>query len=164
MKRYFRPMAYSSIVVLAALALFGGESPADTTTVEAAPVRTTTAPIARAQRKSELPTLHERESDAFPAALFAADAAPPTPAPAPAAPAAPVAAAPADLKVLGWMQSGSVPHVFVEWNDTSYTLKRTEMVEDLYRFDEIGGGFANFTYMPTGESRRYAVSDPALLE
>jgi len=62
------------------------------------------------------------------------------------------------------MQSGLVPYVFVEWSGASYTLKRSEIVEDLYRFEEIGGGFASFTYLPTGESRRYAVSDPALLE
>lgn len=163
MKRYLRPIAYSTIVVLAALALFGGQAPADTATVEAVEARPR-SPVARAERKSELPAVREREDDAFPVALFTADAALPAPAVVSPAPAAPVSNAPADLKVLGWMQSGSVPHVFVEWSDTSYTLKQTDTIENLYRFDEIGGGFANFTYLPTGESRRYAVSDPALLE
>lgn len=166
MKRHFRPIAYSLIAVLAALALFGGESPADTTVVAPARVHASKE-NARAERAPEgqLPSLRQRGSDAFPAALFAADAiVPAPPAIAPPAPALPVEAASADLKVLGWMQSGAVPFVFVEWNGTSYTLRQTEMVEEQYRFDEIGGGFASFTYLPTGESRRYAVSDPALME
>ncbi|UTA52656.1 hypothetical protein L3D22_09570 [Lysobacter soli] len=166
MRRHFRAIAYSLIAVLAALALFGGESPADTTV--AAPVRVhANKSNARAERapEGELPSLRQRGSEAFPVALFAADAMVPTaPAIAPPAPAPPIEAPSADLKVLGWMQSGAVPFVFVEWNGTSYTLRQTEIVEEQYRFDEIGGGFASFTYLPTGESRRYAVSDPALME
>jgi len=169
-KRWFRPIAYSTIVGLAALALFGGESPADTAPAgtasasQVAPVvQRPRGQVGERRRVQALPLVRQRDGDAFPAALFAADALP-SPPPAPTAPVAPTEAPPADLKVLGWMQSGQVPFVFVEWNGTSYTLQRSELVEDAYRFDEIGGGFASFTYLPTGESRRYAVSDPALLE
>jgi hypothetical protein len=164
-KRHFRPIAYSLIAGLAALALFGGESPADTTVIAPAHANAR-APVKQVEQPArELPSLRERGSDAFPAGLFAADAtAPAAPPVSSPAPAMPVEAVPADLKVLGWMQSGTVPFVFVEWNGTSYTLRQTEMVEEQYRFDEIGGGFASFTYLPPGESRRYAVSDPALME
>jgi hypothetical protein len=88
---------------------------------------------------------------------------PPPPPPAPAS-SAPQAAPIPDIKVLGWMQSDTGPDVFVEWNGESHTLKPAESVGDAYRFDRIDAGLAEFTYLPTGESRRYPVSDPALLD
>lgn len=159
MKRWFRPLAYSVILALGLLAIFGGKAPADTSAPDrGSPRRTAVAPA----HGQPLPTLHQRDQAVFPAALFAVDPAPPLPPPQPPEPAPPPA--PAEVKVLGWMMSESVPYVFVEWNDASYTLKREESVGDVYRFDDIGGGFADFTYLPTGEGRRYAVRDPALLE
>jgi len=167
MKRWFRPLAYAVILMLAALAVFGG-SPADPS-VEAAALPAPVAARADAHRPSPTPdaattpAVAARDDAGFDTELFAA-----APRPAPAAEAAvvaPVAAeAPADLKILGWMLSGSMPYVFVELKGENYTLSPSQTAEELYRFDKIGGGFAEFTHLPTGQTRQYAVSDPAVVE
>ncbi len=89
------------------------------------------------------------------------------PAMAPVAPLPVAEAAPApadDIRVLGWMSSDAGPLVFVEYRGQNYSLAPTQAVEETYRFDKIGGGLAEFTYLPTGESRQFTVSDPALIE
>ena len=163
MKRWFRPVAYSSIAVLALMAIFGGKAPADVAVVAAS--RTGARPAhARAEREAQPHTaLRDRRGQRLSAALFAAPA-PPSPSPAPVQAPAPVAAPPPDIKVLGWMQSETGPSVFVEWNGENYSLKPTESVDNGYRLDRVEAGFAYFTYVPTGDSRRYAVRDPALIE
>jgi hypothetical protein len=162
MKRWFRPVAWSIILVLLALALFGGERPESSSAVAVvAPVRRPprSAPVAPA-RAEALPG-----RSAISAALFEADtvveAAPaPAVAVAPASPAAVVS----DLKVLGWMQSGGETLVFVEYAGQTYTLSPQQVAAGAYRFERIGAGQASFTFLPTGEARQYAVSDPAVLE
>ncbi|NZA25161.1 hypothetical protein H0E84_02090 [Luteimonas sp. SJ-92] len=141
------------------LALFGEQAPTGTGESGVVPQLRAATP---AEREQTLPEIGQRDAGSFPVGLFPLDLAPPPPPSRPPEPPPPPA--PAEIKVLGWMMSGSVPHVFVEWNDVNYTLMREEAVEDVYRFDGIGGGFAEFTYLPTGEGRRYSVRDPALLE
>lgn len=163
MKRYFRPLSYSVIAVLAALAIFG-EAPADLPhAVE--PSRRATEPQSASSSARTLPLIEDRPELALSSNLFGID---PERAPAPAQVMLPPveAAPPAEILVLGWMLSGSgtKPQVFVSWNNDHYTLSPSESVGDTYRFDQIGGGFADFTYLPTGEPRQYAVSDPAVIE
>jgi hypothetical protein len=58
------------------------------------------------------------------------------------------------------MLSESAPYAFVEWDGTSYSLMPEQTVEDVFRFDSISDGLANFTYLPTGETRQYPVNNP----
>jgi hypothetical protein len=62
------------------------------------------------------------------------------------------------------MLADAAPTVFVAYGNENYTLAPAQSVQGIYRFDKIGGGQAVFTYLPTGETRQYAVSDPALSE
>ena len=161
MKRWFRPVAYSIVLALLGLAVFGGSAPADgadEAIVQPAPQR-----AARdAQAPVAIDPVRERRiawsANLFGVAPRPVEAAPPPVEVPPTPPAIP------DIKVLGWMLSESVPHVFVAWGEESYTLKPSEAVGEAYRFDRIDAGFADFTYLPSGETRRYTVSDPALLE
>lgn len=161
MKRYARPVLYGVIVVLALLALMA-ERPVDASRV--AVVQAVSRPAAARTASPAQFTLHERRAGAFNGALFNAPRAAPvveTPVQIELPPSAPPVP---DLKILGWMQAAGGPHVFVELNGESHTLTPGQSVGDLYRFDAVGGGFADFTLLSTGESRRYAVTDPALLD
>jgi hypothetical protein len=165
MKRWFRPLAYSIIAVLAAVAVFGGKAPADASIVEPASAHRDARPSRRATgtvAPSPLTTVRARRPG-LPTDLFVVDRPAPPPTTAPEI-VAPVTAPTPEIKVLGWMQSESGPFVFVQWNNESYTLKPTESVDAAYRFDRVEAGFADFTYLPTGESRRYTVRDPALFD
>ncbi|EIL98059.1 hypothetical protein RHOFW104T7_15320 [Rhodanobacter thiooxydans] len=162
MKRWFRPVAYSTILILLAVAIFGRPA-VPSASVAALPARVAHRAEAAVRPASRAPVLHVRSEEALAASLFdtavqtVAEEAPPaveTIAPAPSA----------DLKILGWMQADATPTVFVAYGNENYTLTPTQSVKDVYRFDKIGGGQAVFTYLPTGEARQYAVSDPALSE
>lgn len=161
MKRWFRPVAWSIILVLLALAVFGGKRPESSAAVVVAPTHRSlrSAPIAAA-RADALPG-----RSAISTVLFQADAV------VEAAPARVASTAPpsseavvSDLKVLGWMQSGGETLVFVEYAGQTYTLSPLQVAGSAYRFEQIGAGQATFTFLPTGEARQYAVSDPAVLE
>jgi len=60
--------------------------------------------------------------------------------------------------------SGGDPMIFVEYAGETYTLSPRQVAGGAYRFEKIGAGQAEFTFLPTGEARQYAVSDPAVLE
>lgn len=160
MKKYVRLLAYCVIVVLLALAVFNRESPQAFEIVEAS--RPNAGPASRPAPPPGRAEMTKRHDSALSPQLFSSPAKAPVPGPAPfeAIPVAP----PADIKVLGWMLSETVPYVFVEWQNESYTLSPTQSAGETYRFDRIGGGFADFTYLPTGATRQYVVSDPALTE
>lgn len=164
MKRWFRPVAYSLVLGLAWLAIFGDApadvpvaAPADVATLHAMPAAGDLDPRATA------PAILKRRGGAWAPTLFAVSHKAVV-AVAPVEMMAPPPAPLADIKILGWMQTEAQPHVFIEWNSESYTLTPTQSADEVYRFDGIGGGIANFTYLPTGETRTYAVSDPALIE
>lgn len=169
MKRWFRPVAYSTILALVGLAVFGRSG------AEPEPVVAAVRPAAHGPSSPRAPlssmaapadSLVKPRSDAvFADALFFAAHVGPAiaaSAPVPVAEAAP--APPEELKVLGWMLSDTGPLVFVEYRGQSYSLAPTQAVDETYRFDKIGGGLAEFTYLPTGDSRQFTVSDPALIE
>jgi hypothetical protein len=78
--------------------------------------------------------------------------------------AAPVEAPVPEIKVLGWLESDGVPQVFVEFGGDTAALTPGQMAGDVYRFDAIGAGKARFTYLPTGATREFEVSDPATSE
>ena len=161
MKRWFRPVAYSTIVILAVLAIFGGAPAEEAVAASVQPDRMST----RAARPvaTELPVVVARLDESFAPELFVAPER--HVAVAPAALSAPVTTpAPPELKVLGWMISGSIPYVFVEVGGENYTLSMEQPVAGDYRFDRIGGGVVDFSYLPTGQGRQYAVSDPAVIE
>ncbi|KAF1722239.1 hypothetical protein [Pseudoxanthomonas wuyuanensis] len=109
-----------------------------------------------------LPSLVERGGQAMPRDLFTAPAPPPPPAvvEAPSAPPPP----PAEVLILGWMLTDAVPYVFVEWEKESYTLQPNEVVADLYRFEGISEGFAQFTFLLDGTTRQYPVSSVTMSE
>lgn len=163
MKRWFRPIAYSIILILVGLAVFS--KPPPTVGAEnggAAHDAATRPSLAAPATPLATAALRPRSNEELATGLFAASrAAPP---PVPAAPAPVAADPPKDLKILGWMQSDAVPYVFVEYNGESYTLSPTQTVDDVYRFDKIGNGLAEFTYLPTNQPRQYTVSDPTVLE
>lgn len=164
MKRWFRPVVYSLVLALALLAILG-EAPADIPIAAPAGVPALRARIVPSDvdAPARPPMVLERSNGAFAPALFAVERkAAPVVAPVPMVALQP--APPADIKILGWMQAGALPHVFIEWNGESYTLTPTQSVGEMYRFEKIGDGSADFTFLPTGETRRYAVSDPALIE
>lgn len=166
MKRWFRPAAYTVILMLIALAVLGESPSVDPVHATVLPVQVARAPrLAKPQstQSLETPAVRDRSDAAFTPALFAAAPRPAAPvvvlsAPMPA-PQAPVA----ELKVLGWMQTESGPYAFVELGGESYTLTPGQ-IQEPYRFNKIGGGFAEFTHMPTGTTRQYAVRDPAVIE
>ena len=160
MKKYGRPLGYCVIVVLLALALFNRKSPQAFEIVEAS--RPNAGSASRPAPPPERAEMTKRLNPALSLQLFSSPAKAPAPVPAPfeAIPVTP----PADIKVLGWMLSEAVPYVFVEWQNESYTLSPAQSAGETYRFDRIGGGFADFTYLPTGATRQYVVSDPALTE
>lgn len=161
MKHWFRPAAYSTIVILAALAVFGGAPTEEAVAASVQPDRVST----RAARPvaTEPPVVRARLDESFAPALFVA--------PERQLPVAPVVLsvpvttpAPPELKMLGWMMSNSVPYVFVEVGGESYTLSPAQPIAGDYRFDRIGDGMVDFSYLPTGQGRQYAVSDPAVIE
>lgn len=162
MKRWFRPVAYSIIAVLALLALFG-KPPAKPDTV-AATSRAVPAGTAAERRNASGPVANAgiagQRDDRLDPDLFGA----PTPAQVVTAPTPDVAAPIVELKVLGWMTIDDAPVVFVQYNGENYTLSPGQTVEDVYRFDKIGGGSAEFTHLPTGQPRQYPVSDPTVLD
>jgi len=158
-KKYFRPVAYSIIVLLVALAMFA-KNPPEAGQVEHSP-GTVGSPRALAADAHSPFLVQRSDQDPAPALFSVAKKAPPSvPVAAPVATEAP----PPDIKILGWMMSESVPHVFVDWKNESYTLTPGESLDGIFRFEKIGAGFADFIYLPTGETRRYTVSDPALIE
>lgn len=160
MKKYARPLGYCVIVVLLALAVFNRKSPQAFEIVEAS--RPDAGSASRSAPPSERAEMIRRRNSSLSLQLFSSPAKAPVP-PPPSFEAIPVAP-PADIKVLGWMLSEAVPYVFVEWQNESYTLSPAQSAGETYRFDRIGGGFADFTYLPTGATRQYVVSDPALTE
>lgn len=163
MKRWFRPLAYSTILVLLAVAILGRPAAAPDDAV-VLPTRV----VHRVEAKTDsanVPAsrLRVRDKQAWAAGLFHATEQPIPEQVAPVTETAPPAA-PADLKILGWMLADTTPTVFVAYGKENYTLTPAQSVQDVYRFDKIGGGQAVFTYLPTGETRQYEVSDPALSE
>lgn len=162
MKRWFRPVAYSTIALLSVLALWGG---GQTEVAVAAPMQPErTSARSAGTVPPELPVVQARVDESFASELFVA--------PERTAPAAPVelstpvmaSSAPPELKMLGWMMSDSVPYVFVEVGGTSYTLSPGEPEAGDYRFESIGAGVVDFVYLPTGQTHQYAISDPAVVE
>lgn len=155
MKRWFRPVAYSIIALLAVLAVFG-----DGTSVEAETATpATTVALAVPAPVEPLPAIRERKPAAFPIELFATEQAVLAPVSV-VPPSVSTPPPPAEIKVLGWMVSEAVPYAFIEWKGASHTLALNEAVEDTFRFDAVGGGLASFTHLPTGEVRQYPVSNP----
>lgn len=67
----------------------------------------------------------------------------------------------AEVIVLGWMQSGSTPHVFVEWRGENHALRPSQELDGTYRFEGIAQGMAEFTYLPEQTARLYRVGDLA---
>jgi hypothetical protein len=108
-----------------------------------------------------LPALRARGDATFAPDLFTA---PPPPPPAPVEEAAPVEAPIPELKVLGWLEAGGEPQVFVELGGETSALTPGQLAGDAFRFDSLGAGLARFTYLPTGATREFAVSDPAVDE
>jgi hypothetical protein len=173
-KRWFRPVAYSLIGLLVVLAAFADPLPEDpaagfvrasddgTRADSAAPPR----PAAKASTDAPAvapttnPALRPRGEATFAIDLFAAP--PPPPAPEPLAATEPVVAPMPELKVLGWYESDATPQVFVELAEETFALTPGLLAGDVYRFDAIGAGMARFTYLPTGATREFAVSDPAV--
>lgn len=162
MKRWFRPVAYSIILLLLALAIFGRSAEPMT--------RADLSPHAAAARTHATPPfaspqfgLQQRGDGALAPSLFKGVAKPEIQESAPPVEVV-VPAAPVELKMLGWMLADATPTVFVAYGNENYTLAPTQSVQDLYRFEKIGDGEAVFTYLPTGESKTYAVTDPALSE
>lgn len=166
MRRWFRPVAYSLIALLGALAIFGKPPVEANDEATVQPLRTA-SPSRRINRATEATTasvLRTRDTDSMLVDLFDGVAEAESVAAQPAADVAPAVAPPPELKILGWMESGGLPTVFVQYANESYTLTPSQSVDGVFRFEKIGGGQAEFTYLPTGESRQYAVSDPALSE
>lgn len=159
MKKFLRPMAYSIIALLVALAIFA-KNPSETGQNERPP--TAVASRSALVTDASPPMLGKRSDQDLAPALFSIEKKT-SPLVTPVAPTV-AEVAPPDIKILGWMLSESVPHVFLEWKNESFTLTPGELLDQTYRFDKIGAGFADFTYLPTGETRRYTVSDPALTE
>lgn len=163
MKRWFRPVAYSAILILLVMAVLGrpAAAPADAVVLPARVAHRIEATVQPASVPAS--RLHARSKQAWTVGLFGAAGQPiPEQAASIAETAAP--APPADLKILGWMLADATPTVFVAYGNENYTLTPAQSVQDVYRFDKLGGGQAVFTYLPTGETRQYAVSDPALSE
>lgn len=165
MKRYFRPVAYTIIAALLGLALLG-ETPADTSSFVKPVVRQVA--ISAAPSDPVRPILARRPELQLSAGLFpsskAASPATSTPDLPPVLPPSP--APPSEMTVLGWMLSRAQPdpYVFVSVGKEHYTLSPGESAAGIYRFERIGGGIAEFTHLPSGEPREYAVSDPAVID
>lgn len=115
-------------------------------------------PAAHQDTVLSLPVMVDRDGG-MPLDLFAVDppAAPVAPEPVASPPTGPPP--PPDLRLLGWVLADRVPWVSVQANNTSYTLRPDEQVEDLYRYDGVREGMAVFTYLPDGTSRQYPISD-----
>jgi hypothetical protein len=171
-KRWFRPVAYSLIAVLVAMAVFANPSPeAADDFVRAVPRDASEAPSEgpatgttageAATEAMPPPALQPRDDAHFAAGLFAAPAPPPPP---PVEVPAPVEAPIPELKVLGWLELDGAPQVFVELNGETDALTPGQLAGDVFRFDSLGAGTARFTYLPTGATREFAVSDPAASE
>ncbi|MCD9026847.1 hypothetical protein LDO26_01270 [Luteimonas sp. BDR2-5] len=108
----------------------------------------------------QLPSIKARQS-AIPIELFAAD----KPITAPPAPpeAEPIFEPPPpprpEITILGWMQSGVTPHVFVEWRGENHALRPSQELDGTYRFEGIEQGMAEFTYLSDETLRLYRVGD-----
>jgi hypothetical protein len=172
-KRWFRPVAYSLIATLVALAVFADPAPADPAgqfvraeagARDPAPIATTaptpTSPTPEREGPATTADLRARGEATFAADLFTAP--PPPPAPEPLAATEPVAAPMPELKVLGFLETDGAPQVFVELGEETFALAPGQLAGDVYRFESIGAGMARFTYLPTGVAREFAVSDPSL--
>lgn len=166
MKRWFRPVAYSLVLILAGLAIFGGKPRAAATPDVVRPVeRTRVATRVRAAESPEAPApmLAARSQQPMAADLFAAPAsvaAMPAPATTVAEIPSPTRSAPPDLKVLGWMLADGKPVVFAQIGGEHFVLAPGQDADSPYRFDRLGGGLAVFTYLPNGTRREFAVGDP----
>lgn len=165
MKRYFRPVAYSVIAGLLALALLG-ETPADTPAFVKPVARQ--LPMPSVSPEPEPPSLVMRPQLELSAGLFASRMAPSAAASAPEPPQPSVLPPePAsEMTVFGWMVSRAQtdPYVFVSIGNEHYTLSPGESAAGAYRFERIGGGIAEFTHLPSGQPREYAVSDPTVVD
>ena len=161
MKRWFRPVAYGIIAILVALAVFSKPKEEDDLLAPAA-LRSDAGElrVPRAARHDPVDpafALRDRNRDRWATNLFLANRQV-TVTQAPVTPA--VAASIPEWKVLGWMMSDATPFVFVEFEGEGYSLTPSQTAGDVYRFDRIGGGFAEFTYLPDGKTRQFPVSDP----
>lgn len=148
---------FAVIAVLAAMLLLRPEGEA--TGGEAGIV----AAVERPVHAPGLPGIRGRSSS-LPAALFATpvtvEQAPPPPEPLQEPPPAVMyAPPPAEPRILGWMGSGAMRHVFVEWHDENYALAPSATLDDVYRFEGIEQGMAEFTYLPDGTTRMFRVGE-----
>lgn len=168
MKRWFRPLAYSIIAVLVVLAVWPVPPPQDDESVAAV-----VAPSVREPRDAPVasasagPQLAPRAEAMLSARLFSA--------PATAAAAEEVIELPVlpelepseviiEPKVVGWMQMGEVPYVFVEYAGAHHALAPGEEVDGVYQLEGVDDGYAQFKHLPTGQERLYPVSEPDAVE
>lgn len=166
MKRWARPLVYLLVVTLAVMAyLAPPESEDDLLATRIRPDRTDARRVERGRPHGDgFIAIAPRLSKPMAKDLFPAEAAVQ---PTVAVEAPDVALSPPpmpDLKILGWMELESVPHVFIELSGESHTLIPGATAADLYRFEKMGAGVAVFSYLPDGRLREFAVSDPALSE
>lgn len=69
------------------------------------------------------------------------------------------APSPPEVTILGWMQAGATPHVFVEWQGDNHALTPSQELDGMYRFEGIDQGMAEFTYLPEQTTRLYRVGE-----
>lgn len=119
-------------------------------------------PHVEAGAEVQMPAIRGRRASSVTLDLFTSPDPPPPVAPTLAPVVVQSPAPPPEVRVLGWMSSGSRPYVFVEWENENYSLLPTQTLGDAYRFDGIENGVAGFTYLPDGTTRQYAVSDVTL--
>ncbi|KAF1703331.1 hypothetical protein [Pseudoxanthomonas suwonensis] len=148
---------FAVIAVLAAMLLLRPEGEA--TSGDAGIV----AAVERPGHAPGLPGTRGR-SPSLPDALVATpgtgEQAPPPPGPLQEPPPAVMyAPPPAEPRILGWMGSGAMRHVFVEWHDENYALAPSATLDDVYRFEGIEQGMAEFTYLPDGTTRMFRVGE-----
>jgi hypothetical protein len=165
-KRWFRPVLYAVMAILAIMAYLAPPEDDDDLLAsrkrvvsmkprrDVSGVRDIGGFVAIEPRRVEpmVPDLFQAEPKPQPVVVEKAIDAASSPAPMP------------DLKILGWMELETIPHVFIELSGESHTLSPGEIVADVYRFEKMGAGVAVFSYMPDGRVREFAISDPALSE
>ncbi|WP_368564627.1 hypothetical protein [Pseudoxanthomonas sp. UTMC 1351] len=160
MNKSARVKLYTLAICALSAALWLRATPSEPAAIATSVVAAVSRPKLAAPAAPSL--LAERSAEPMPSELFTAPAAPPLSAPAPPAPVLPPP--PAEVRILGWMLSDAVPYVFVEWEKENYTLQPEQSVGDLYRFDRISEGSAQFTFLPDGTTRQYPVSDVTMSE